>query len=175
MSIETLLLIGSLLVLLSIGIMIFFENLGIPALVLFLAVGMVAGSDGLGGIQFDDKELARSLGVVALVLILFSGGLDTNWERSKPVLWQALSMATLGVFLTAVFVGLVTYYVLDFGLMPSLLLGAIISSTDAAAVFSIFRIRNLGLPKRLSAAVELESGTNDPMAVFLTVGLLQII
>lgn len=175
MSIETLLLIGSILVLLSIVIMIFFENLGVPALVLFLAVGMVAGSDGVGGIHFDDAGAARSIGVVALVVILFSGGLGTNWEHSKPALWQAFSLSTHGVFLTALLVGLVAYYLLDFDLLPSLLLGAIISSTDAAAVFSILRIRNMGLPKRLSAAVELESGTNDPMAVFLTVGLLQFI
>lgn len=175
MAIETLLLIGSILVLLSITIMVFFQTLGIPALVLFLVVGMFAGSDGLGGLHFNDPELARSIGVVALVVILFSGGLDTNWERSRPALWQAVSLASLGVLLTAVFVGAMAYYVLDLGLMPSFLLGAIISSTDAAAVFSILRIRNTGLPKHLSAAVELESGTNDPMAVFLTVGMLQFI
>jgi len=175
MAIETLLLIGSVLIILSIVMMMFFQNLGIPALVLFLAVGMAAGSDGIGGIHFDDQMLARSLGIVALVVILFSGGLDTHWERTRPALWQAFSLATLGVFLTAMLVGLATYLLLDFGLLPSLLLGAIISSTDAAAVFSILRVRNLGLPHRLSAAVELESGTNDPTAVFLTVGLLQLI
>lgn len=172
-TVEAALLIGSALVLASIATMLVFKNLGIPALALFLAVGMVAGSDGLGGIHFDDKDLARSLGIVALVVILFSGGLDTDWERSKPVFPQAVGLATLGTFLTACFVGLLTYFVFGGELLPHLLLGAIISSTDAAAVFSILRIRKLGLPKHLSATVELESATNDPMAVFLTVGLLQ--
>lgn len=172
-TIEALLLIGSVLVLLSIVTMMLFKDLGIPALALFLVVGMVAGSDGLGGIHFDDKYLARSLGIVALVVILFSGGLDTDWERSKPVFGQAFSLATVGTFLTALFVGLMVHFLLGGELLPSLLLGAIISSTDAAAVFSILRMRKLGLPKRLSATVELESATNDPMAVFLTIGLIQ--
>ncbi|WP_276496303.1 potassium/proton antiporter [Pontibacter litorisediminis] len=144
-------------------------RLGIPALVLFLGVGMLAGSEGIGGIYFDDVQTAQSLGTIALVLILYSGGLDTKWQSTRPVLWRGMVLSTFGVFITAILMGVFASYVLNFSLLEGLLLGAIVSSTDAAAVFSILRSRNIGLKHNLRPTLELESGSNDPMAYFLTV------
>ncbi|MGH7496121.1 MAG: potassium/proton antiporter [bacterium] len=175
MAIEYLLLIGSALILISIGIAKFSENLGVPVLLLFLAIGMLAGSEGPGGIYFDDAGMAQSLGIIALVFILFAGGLETNWRSVRPVLWQAISLATLGVLLTAFLVGLIAHLFFKFSLLEGLLLGAVISSTDAAAVFSVLRARNVSLRGGLQPLLELESGSNDPMAVFLTVSLIQLL
>jgi cell volume regulation protein A len=146
----------------------------VPVLLLFLGIGMMAGSEGPGGIYFDDAALAQAIGVMALIFILFAGGLDTRWPEVKPTVWQATSLATLGVLLTAVLVGLFAFYVLKLSLISGLLLGAIVSSTDAAAVFSVLRSRSISLRGQLKPLLELESGSNDPMAVFLTVGILQL-
>ncbi len=173
-SLESILLIGSLLVLVSIVVSKLSDNLGVPALLLFLVIGMLAGSEGPGGIYFDDAGLAQSIGVVALIFILFAGGLDTNWAQVKPVCRKAVSLATLGVFLTALAVGLFVSTVLHISLISAMLLGAIISSTDAAAVFSVLRSKNVSLKGELKPLLELESGSNDPMAVFLTVGFIQL-
>lgn len=148
---------------------------GIPALLLFLAVGMLAGSDGPGGIAFDNFEVARSVGIVALAFILFDGGLSTDWGRTRPVLSEGVVLATAGVATTAVVAGWVASVALDLPIEVGLLLGAIISSTDAAAVFSVLRSKNASLKGELGPLLELESGSNDPMAVFLTVGLLRLI
>lgn len=174
-SIEYLLLISSALILLSIGIAKFSGNLGVPVLLLFLGIGMLAGSEGPGGIYFDDAGMAQSIGIVALVFILFAGGLDTNWPEVRPVLWQAASLATLGVLLTALSVGVVAHFFLNFSWLEGMLLGAVISSTDAAAVFSVLRARSVSLSGSVKPLLELESGSNDPMAVFLTIGLIQLI
>lgn len=174
-AIEYLLLIGSALILISLGIAKFSENLGVPVLLLFLAIGMLAGSEGPGGIYFDDAGKAQSLGVLALVFILFAGGLDTDWPSVRPVLWQATSLATIGVLLTAISVGWVAHVFFDFTVLEGLLLGAVISSTDAAAVFSVLRVRSVNLRGGLQPLLELESGSNDPMAVFLTIGLIQLL
>lgn len=168
-TIEDILLGASILLFLSILISKSLGRLGIPALALFLGVGMLAGSEGLGGIYFDDSRTAQSLGTIALTIILFSGGLDTRWDSTRPVLWRGITLSTLGVFITAMLVGLFATYVLRFSLLEGLLLGAIVSSTDAAAVFSILRTRNIGLKNNLRPTLELESGSNDPMAYFLTV------
>lgn len=173
--VEYVLLIGSLLIVVSIGIARLSENLGVPALLLFLGIGMLAGSEGPGGIYFDDAHLSQSVGVIALVFILFAGGLDTEWSEVKPVFRQATILATLGVFLTAMAVGLFACLVLKFSLLTGLLLGAVVSSTDAAAVFSVLRSKNISLSGRLKPLLELESGSNDPMAVLLTIGIIQII
>jgi cell volume regulation protein A len=149
------------------------DRFGIPALLLFLILGMLAGSDGPGGIYFDDPGLAQSIGVVALVLILFSGGLDTEWTQVKPVLKEGMLLATLGVLLTAVVLGVCAAPLLNLTWQEGLLLGAIVSSTDAAAVFSVLRSRGISLKGKLKPLLELESGSNDPMAIFLTVGLIQ--
>jgi cell volume regulation protein A len=136
---------------------------------------MLAGSDGPGGIYFDNALIAQGIGVVALAIILYSGGLDTNWESIRPVLKAGTALALLGVLATALIVGIAAYFLLDFSLLEGLLLGAIVSSTDAAAVFSILRARGVSLRGRLQPLLELESGSNDPMAVFLTIGIIQLL
>ena len=133
LSIDSILLIGSTLILVSIALARLSDNLGVPTLLLFLGIGMLAGSEGPGGIFFDDAGLAQSVGIFALVIILFAGGLDTSWPQVKPVFWQATSLATLGVFITALAVGLFASAVLGFSLLTGLLLGAVVSSPDAAA------------------------------------------
>ena len=150
-------------------------RVGLPGLIIFLLIGIAMGSEGIGGIAFDDANLAQSFGIVALSLILFSGGLDTRWSSVRPVLWQGIGLSTVAVALTAGIVGVVASWLLGLPLLKGLLLGAIVSSTDAAAVFSVMRSRGLGLAKRLRRILELESGSNDPMAVFLTVGLLTVL
>jgi cell volume regulation protein A len=151
------------------------DRFGIPALLLFLVIGMMAGSEGVGGIDFDDAQLAQGAGVVALAFILFAGGLDTGWASVRPVLRHGLLLATVGVLGTAVVVGLVASAVFDLSLTEGMLLGSIVSSTDAAAVFAVLRSRSVSLKGRLRALLELESGSNDPMAVFLTVALIELI
>ena len=119
---------------------------GVPALLLFLGIGMLAGSEGIGGIYFDNADLARSVGVVALALILFSGGLDTRWAAIRPVLGRGVLLATVGTLVTAGLVGGLVLLVTDLPLLEALLLGAVVSSTDAAAVFSVLRARQVRLP-----------------------------
>lgn len=174
-SIEHILLGTAILLLLSIVGSKASGRLGVPALVLFLGVGMLAGSEGPGGIDFDNVRLAQSVGVVALIIILFAGGLDTSWESVRPVMGRALALSTLGVLLTAVLVGLFARAVLGFSLLEGLLLGSIVSSTDAAAVFAVLRSKDLGLKGEIKPLLEFESGSNDPMAVFLTIGLTNIL
>ena len=175
MGLDYLLISGAILIILSIALAQIFDNLGVPTLILFLTLGMLAGSEGIGGIYFDDANLAQSIGIIALIFILFSGGLDTNRQDIKPVLFQAISLATIGVFISAVIVGSIAAYLLNIDLKYGLLLGAIISSTDAAAVFNVLRSKNVSLKKNLKPLLELESGCNDPMAIFLTIGIIQFI
>ena len=151
------------------------DKLGIPALLIFLVLGMLAGSDGPGGIHFDDPFIAQFLGVIALSYILFAGGLDTNWASVRPVLWTSIALSTAGVLITAFLVGWFATYVLNFSLLEGLLLGAIISSTDAAAVFSVLRSKRVSLRGNLKPLLELESGSNDPMAVLLTMGFVSLL
>lgn len=174
-SIEYLLTGASVLLLLSIISSKFSGRLGVPAVLLFIIIGMLAGAEGIGKIQFDDPWLAQSLGVAALALILFSGGLDTEWKSVRPVVWKGLALSTVGVFLTALLVAWFTIVVLDLSLHEGLLLGAIVSSTDAAAVFAVLRSRKVSLKGELKPLLELESGSNDPTAVFLTIGMIRLI
>ncbi|HEY8935178.1 MAG TPA: potassium/proton antiporter [Cyclobacteriaceae bacterium] len=173
-SVENILLLGSLLLFVSIIASKTSFRYGIPTLILFLIIGMLAGSDGPGKIYFNDPEIAQFLGVVALTFILFSGGLDTKMESIRPVLKDGISLSTLGVLITASSVGLFSYYVLNFSIIEGLLLGAIVSSTDAAAVFSILRSRSIGLKGDIRPLLEFESGSNDPMAYFLTISLVYL-
>lgn len=175
LTIENILLIGSSLLLVSILAGKTSYRFGVPTLLLFLVIGMLAGSDGIGGIQFDNPRVAQFIGVVALNFILFSGGLDTDWTAIKPVLKEGLVLSTLGVFLTAVSLGGFVWYITDFSIYESMLLGAIVSSTDAAAVFSILRSKNLALKVNLRPTLELESGSNDPMAYVLTIAFLSLV
>jgi len=175
MSIDGWLLVAAVLLLLGVVASKASSRLGVPSLLLFLGVGMLAGSDGPGGIAVDDFELVQSLGVVALAFILFGGGLDTSWEDVRPVLLPGIVLATFGVAITAVTVGLFATAIFDLSLTGGILLGAIISSTDAAAVFSVLRSRGVGLRGRLRPLLELESGSNDPMAVFLTIAMIELL
>jgi potassium/hydrogen antiporter len=150
-------------------------RLGIPALLLFLALGMLAGTDGPGGLDFDDAATAQAVGISALALILFDGGLGTRWETVRPVLGPGAALATVSVVVTAGITGTAAALLLDVPLEVGLLLGAIVSSTDAAAVFSVLRSRSTGLRGGIQPTLELESGANDPMAVFLTIGLVELV
>jgi cell volume regulation protein A len=175
LTIENILLIGSILLFVSIIAGKTSYRFGVPTLLLFLAIGMLAGSDGLGGIQFDDPVTARFIGVVSLNFILFSGGLDTSWKAVKPIAGQGIVLSTLGVLLTAITLGTFVWWFTDFTFYESMLLGSIVSSTDAAAVFSILRSKSLALKSNLRPVLELESGSNDPMAYVLTIAFLTLV
>jgi len=166
---ENILLIGSILLFVSLIAGKTSYKFGVPVLILFLGIGVLAGSDGIGGIYFDNPKTAQFIGIVALNFILFSGGLDTGWKSVRPVLWQGVSLSTLGVLITALSVGLFVWLVTDFSIYEGLLLGSIVSSTDSAAVFSILRSKSLALKGNLRSTLELESGSNDPMAYILTI------
>ncbi|MDO4191296.1 MAG: potassium/proton antiporter [Bacteroidales bacterium] len=179
-SIEILLLVISLLFFLSILAGKASSRFGVPALVLFLGVGMLCGSDGLG-IQFEDIGLAQKISTVALCIILFSGGLDTKISEVKPVLAPGVALATMGVLLTALVSGLIIYLIMwltnpgvEFTLLTSLLLAATMSSTDSSSVFSILRSKGLHLKHNLRPMLELESGSNDPLAYILVTTLTQL-
>jgi potassium/hydrogen antiporter len=174
-SLGVIFIVFSTLVILSILTIKLSNRFGIPSLVLFLAIGMLAGSDGLGGISFDNPSLVRSLGITALVLILFSGGLDTEWSAIRPIVWQGLSLSTIGVLVTALLIGMFVAWIQGFSFLEGLLLGAIVSSTDAAAVFMVLRARRTKIPRRLIQLLEFESGSNDPMAVVLTIALIRLL
>ncbi|HOU36894.1 MAG TPA: potassium/proton antiporter, partial [Candidatus Omnitrophota bacterium] len=151
------------------------DRVALPALLLFLVIGMLAGSEGIGGIYFDDYGVAKSLGTLALIFIIFFGGFDTAWKSVKPLFLPALCLSTVGVVITAFVVGLSAALILKMSLIEGLLLGSIVSSTDAAAVFNLMRSKKVSLKGHLRPLLELESGSNDPMAVFLTIGFLGIL
>ncbi len=148
---------------------------GVPSLVIFILVGILAGSDGILGIYFEDFTLAQFVGIVAISYILFMGGLSVNIKELKPVVTEGSVLATLGVFATGIIVGLCSYFLLDLPMLECMLLGAIISSTDAAAVFGVLRSKSISLDYNLKPLLEFESGSNDPMAVFLTLGVIGLI
>ncbi len=174
-SIEGILLISGVLIIVAVLLSKASSRLGIPVLLFFLGLGMVSGSEGIGGIYFDDPWIAQFLGSIALAYILFSGGLDTKWSDVKPVVKPAITLATLGVLITALLLGYFVHLTLKIPLLESLLLGSIVSSTDAAAVFSILRNRDVRLQGKIEPLLEFESGSNDPMAVLLTIGLTGLI
>ncbi|TLM79594.1 potassium/proton antiporter [Microbulbifer harenosus] len=173
--IDQLILLFSVLILLGVVSSKLSARLGLPLLVLFLMVGMLAGEDGIGRIAFDNAEAAHALGTLALALILFDGGLQTPFSSIRQVWKPASLLATVGVLVTAVITGLAASYMLDLSLMEGLLIGAIVGSTDAAAVFSLLRNAGVHVNQRLKSTLEIESASNDPMAIFLTVGLLEIL
>jgi cell volume regulation protein A len=167
------LLIAGLLLLAGIFASKFAARLGLPVLVLFILVGMLAGEEGFGGIAFDNYSLAHGLGTVALCVILFDGGLRTPLRSLQSAWRPAGLLATAGVLVTSLLTGLAAAWILDLPWLEGLLLGSIVGSTDAAAVFSVLRSKGLHLDKRLASTLEVESGSNDPMAIFLTVGILE--
>jgi cell volume regulation protein A len=146
------------------------RKLGLPLLITFLGLGMVLGSDGIGGIYFDNASLARTIGILALIAILFEGGLTSDWREIRPVALSVFLLSTVGVLVTAGITAVAAYYLFDLTRVGALLLGAVVGSTDAAAVFST--LRNTSLPHRVSGLLHAESGCNDPMAVALTIGLI---
>lgn len=175
LTIENIVLVGSILLFISIVVGKTSYKFGVPTLLLFLAIGMLAGSEGIGGITFNNPQIAQFLGIVSLNFILFSGGLDTNWNSVKPVVKEGIALSTLGVLLTALSIGTFVWFITDFSFYESMLLGSIVSSTDAAAVFSILRSKSLGLKNNLRPTLELESGSNDPMAYVLTIAFLSLV
>jgi cell volume regulation protein A len=175
MTIENAFLVLAILLLASVGASKISTRFGVPGLLLFLAIGMLAGSDGVGGIYFDNALTAQWVGVIALAFILFSGGLDTDWRAVRPVVKSALVLATVGVVLTAAIVAVFAVWALGFSFYEGLLLGAIISSTDAAATFAVLRHRAVRLQEPLEPLLELESGSNDPMAVYLTIAFTALL
>jgi cell volume regulation protein A len=156
---------------LGLGASLLAGRLRIPGLVLFLGLGMLLGSDGLGLIPFNDYELARTIGIIALALILFEGGLAAGLPEIRPILGSALSLALLGTLLTAVITGLAASLVLDLSLPKGMLVGAIVSATDGAAIFAL--LRGSTLKRRLARTLEGEAGMNDPVAVLLVLGFIQ--
>lgn len=148
---------------------------GVPTLIIFLAIGMLMGSDGIGGIYFDDSQLAQDLCNFGLIFIMFSGGFGTSWKAAKPVAFASGVLATLGVVLTALLIGVFAHFALGFTFLEGMLLGSIVSSTDAASVFSILRSKKLNLKNNLAPMLEMESGSNDPIAYMLTTIFLGLI
>ncbi len=146
------------------------DRVRIPGLLLFLGLGMLAGSEGIGGIHFDDTELARTLGTIALVLILFEGGLTAGWSEIRPVLGTAASLATIGTVITAVVAGLAAKWIFGLSTLEGLIVGAAIAATDSAAIFAV--LRRSTLEKRLARSLEGESGMNDPVALLLVIGFI---
>ncbi|BDD09597.1 K+/H+ antiporter [Fulvitalea axinellae] len=174
-TLNNVLLIGSLMLFFSILISKPSINYGIPALIVFLGVGMMFGNGGKYDFYFDSPKISEAIGNFSLAFILFAGGLDTKWIYIRSVLKEGLTLATLGVLLTVVVGGFCIHFITGFDLLRSFLLGAVVSSTDAAAVFSIMKTKKLILKEGITRTLELESGANDPMAYFLTAGITSII
>ena len=151
------------------------SRVGAPLLLVFLALGMAAGEDGLGRLDFDDFEAAYTIGAVSLAIVLFDGGLRTTLDTLRSASWPALVLATIGVVLTAAITGFAARWFFEIGWIESLLVGSIVASTDAAAVFFLLHLHGTNLVKRLRTTLEAESGLNDPMAVFLTVTFVELL
>jgi potassium/hydrogen antiporter len=146
------------------------DRVRVPGLLLFLALGMLFGSDGIGGVEFDDYELARTLGTIGLVLILFEGGLTAGWGEIRPVLGTAISLATVGTIVTALLTGVAAIWLFDLGTLEGLIIGAAVAATDSAAIFAV--LRGSQLRRRLARTLEGESGMNDPVALLLVTGFI---
>jgi cell volume regulation protein A len=147
------------------------DKVRVPGLLLFLGLGMLAGSQGIGGIDFNNTELARTLGTIALILILFEGGLTAGWSEIRPVLGTAASLATLGTIVTALLAGLAAKLIFDISTLEGLIVGSAIAATDSAAIFAV--LRRSTLEKRLARSLEGESGMNDPVALLLVIGFIE--
>lgn len=171
----TALLIGAIVLIAAVGASRALYRFGVPALLVFLVLGMLFGSDGLVGIAFDDYDLAREISTIGLIVIMFYGGFGTNWTTARPVAGRAILMSSLGVFLTAGLTGIFCSLLLHMSLAEGLLVGSIVASTDAASVFAILRSRKLNLKGGLAPLLEIESGSNDPFAYMLTLVMLSVL
>ena len=174
-AIDRLVLIAGALILLGIVSSKLSWRLGLPVLVLFMIIGMLAGSEGIGGFAFENYSVAHGVGTIALIVILFDGGLRTPLSQLKRTIGPAATLATAGVLLTAAITAVAARQVLGMDWLEAMLVGSIVGSTDAAAVLSVLRSQGLHVRKRVSATLEIESASNDPMAVFLTVAILQLL
>ncbi len=170
MEVGTLLLLVGAILAGSMAVAVGAARVGVPSLVAFLALGMLLGSDGPGGIDFDDAELARTVGIAGLAAILYEGGLSTSWRRLRRVAVPAALLATVGVVATAVLAGVAAHSLFDLSWLESVLLGAVVASTDAAAVFATLRFTHIR--RRVARTLEAETGLNDPVAIALTIGLI---
>ncbi|MGZ5358980.1 MAG: potassium/proton antiporter, partial [Solirubrobacterales bacterium] len=159
-------------ILLALGIVaaLLADRVKVPGLILFLGLGMLVGSEGIAGVEFDDAELTRTLGTIGLVLILFEGGLAAGWREIRPVLVTAVSLATLGTIMTAVAAGFAAVWIFDLGTLEGLIIGSAIAATDSAAIFAV--LRGSTLRRRLARTLEGESGMNDPVALLLVTGFI---
>ena len=169
------LLLVSAIILLCIMLNFISSKIGVPMLLAFILLGMVFGSDGIFKIKFDDFKQAETICSFALIFIMFYGGFGTNIKEAKPVLLKAGLLSSVGVVLTSIFVAAFAYFILKFSWMNSILIGAVISSTDAAGVFSILRDRHLNLKYNTASILEVESGSNDPFAYMLTMIAISMI
>jgi cell volume regulation protein A len=167
--------VGALLLVVSIVASDISSRLGAPLLLVFIALGMLAGEDGPGGIRFDDFETAYAIGTLALAVIIFDGGMRTQRELFRVTLWPAASLATAGVLITALLVGVFASWVFGLHWLHGMLIGAIVGSTDAAAVFALLRNAGATLQERVASTIEVESASNDPMAIFLTIAILELL
>ena len=147
------------------------DRVRVPGLLLFLGLGMLAGSEGFLGVEFEDAELTRTLGTIGLILILFEGGLTAGWNEIRPVLGTAISLATVGTVVTAVLTGAVAIWLFDLSTLEGMILGSAVAATDSAAIFAV--LRGSRLRRRLARALEGESGMNDPVALLLVTGFIE--
>jgi cell volume regulation protein A len=168
------LLIAGIVLLLSVFASKVMYRFGVPTLILFMSLGILLGSEGIGGLEFDDVGITSSISQLALVVIIFSGGFDTSWKSAKKTAPLSLLLSSLGTLITALLVGTFAHLVFNLGWIEGFLLGSIISSTDAASVFSILRSKNLNLKGELASILEIESGSNDPFAFSLTIFFLSL-
>src|SRR5919106_2351157 len=166
-----LILIGGALLAAGIAAALVANRVRFPGLILFLALGMLIGSEGPGGVEFDDAELTRTLGTIGLVLILFEGGLSAGWREIRPIVVSAVSLAVVGTVATAVIAGAAAIWLFDVGTLEGLILGSAIAATDSAAIFAV--LRGSRLRRRLARALEGESGMNDPVALLLVTGFIE--
>ncbi|CAM4456090.1 MAG: K(+)/H(+) antiporter NhaP [Legionellaceae bacterium] len=165
----------ALLLLVSILASIITEKAGCPLLLIFLILGMVAGKDGLGGILFENYVIAHFIGILALAVILFDGGLKTKMKTFKMGLYPAISLSTIGVLITSLLTGLLSAWILHISWIKGMLLGAILAPTDVAAVFSLSDLRKIGIDQHIIRTIEIESGSNDPMSIFMTITLINLL